>query len=36
MKTRNKSLLKLIADLYVLKYTTEQVKEIAKEYFVND
>ena len=29
----NKSLLKLIAELYVLKYTTEQVKEIAKRYF---
>jgi len=36
IKIKSKSLLKLIANLYVLKYTTEQVREIAKQYFMNE
>lgn len=27
---KNKSLLKLIADLYVLKYTTEDIRKIVR------
>lgn len=32
MRIQNKSLLKLIADLYVLKYTTEDIREIMKQH----
>lgn len=34
MRIQNKSLLKLIADLYVLKYTTEDIREIVKQQII--
>ena len=32
MRMQNKSLLKLIADLYVLKYTTDDIRKIVRQH----